>query len=105
MAKFYGKLGYVTTEETVPGVWTPTAVEKDVIGDFLKNMHKLEHVPQVNDNITISNTISIVADPYVMENFRYIKYVIIDGVKWKAESVEVQYPRLIVVLGGEYNAQ
>ncbi len=105
MAKFYGKLGYAITTETVPGVWTPTIIEKDVMGDFLRNMHKLEHAAQANDNITISNIISIVADPYVRENFRYIKYVIIDGVKWKVESVEVLYPRLTLTLGGEYNAQ
>lgn len=105
MAKFYGKLGYGITQETVPGVWEQQIIEKDVMGDFIRNVHKIEPASQVNDNITVSNTISIVADPYVRQNFRHIKYVTIDGVKWKVTSVELLYPRLTLTIGGEYNAQ
>ena len=41
MAKFYGKIGYGLTEETVPGVWTPQITEKDAIGEYVKNIHRL----------------------------------------------------------------
>ena len=105
MAKFYGKIGYGLTEETVPGVWTPQITEKDAIGEYVKNIHRLESSDKVNDNITIQNSISIVMDPYAAENFRFIKYVKIDGIAWKVNTVEVQWPRLILGLGGEYNAQ
>ena len=42
-------------------------------------------------------------DPFVRENFRTIAYVEYMGVKWKIASAEIQYPRLILNVGGEYN--
>lgn len=105
MAKFYGKIGYGLTAETVPGVWKATNVEKDAIGEYVRNINRNKSSDKVNDDITLQNTISIVMDPYAAENFRFIKYVKIDGVAWKVNSVEVQWPRLILDLGGEYNAQ
>lgn len=102
--KYSGKIGYAITGETVPGVWVNTTTEKDAIGDFSRNIHKLDSSQKVNENISVSNVISIVADPYAMNNFRNIKYATLDGVKWKVISVEVQYPRLILTLGDEYNA-
>lgn len=106
MAKFYGKIGYSFTGETVPGVWTDQFIEKNVVGDWLKNTRQLINSNQVNDNITVNNIVSIVADPYATEHFQFIKYIQDgrSGVKWKVTNVEVQYPRLLLTLGGEYNA-
>lgn len=105
MAKFHGKLGYGITGETKPGVWVDQIIEKDVVGDFIKNTRQLENSGGVNDNININNSISIVADPYVTENFHLIKYVKFMGTKWKVRTAEVQYPRIILTLGGEYNGE
>lgn len=107
MAKFYGKIGYGFTAETVPGVWEETDVEKDIVGDWLRNTRQLVDSSKVNQNITVNNIISIVADPFTREHFHYIKYILdsISGVKWKVTNVEVQFPRLLLTLGGEYNAQ
>lgn len=105
MAKFYGKIGYGITEEVKPGVWVNNIIEKNVIGDLTKNSRLLEKSDGVNDNINISNTISIVADPYITENFHLIKYVKFLGVAWKVKVAEVQYPRIILTLGGEYNGE
>lgn len=106
MAKFYGKIGYSLTGETVPGVWVDEFIEKDAVGDWLKNTRQLINSNQVNDNITVNNIVSIVADPYSTEHFQFIKYIQDgrSGVKWKVTNVEVQYPRLLLTLGGEYNA-
>lgn len=103
MSKFSGKIGYGITAETSPGVWVPTIIEKDFVGDLIKNTRQLERSDGVNDNINISNQISIVADPYAIENFHLIKYAKFMGVAWIVKSVEVQYPRLLLTLGGEYN--
>ena len=103
MAKFFGKVGYGVTEETRPGIWKPAIIEKEYFGDLVRNMHRLENANQVNDNINISNEISIVADPFAYENFHLMKYVTYMGSKWKINSVEVQYPRLILSIGGLYN--
>ena len=105
MAKFHGKLGYGITGETKPGVWVDQIIEKDVVGDFIKNTRQLENSGGVNDNININNSISIVADPYVTENFHLIKYVKFMGTAWKVRTAVVQYPRIILTLGGEYNGE
>ena len=104
MAKFHGKLGYGITGETKPGLWVDQIIEKDVVGDFIKNTRQLENSGGVNDNININNSISIVADPYVTENFHLIKYVKFMGTAWKVRTAE-QYPRIILTLGGEYNGE
>jgi len=103
MSKFCGKLGYSKTSETKPGVWVETIVEKDIIGNVIRNTSKLENNSKVNQDITINNQISIVADPELTQNFHQIKYVKYWGVDWTVNLVEVQYPRLILTLGGEYN--
>lgn len=104
MSKFYGKVGFGLTEqkETAPGVWEVTPVEKNFYGDVLVNNFRHQNVETLNDNIVITNRISIVADPYAHNHFHEIQYIIWKGVKWKVVSVEEQYPRLILSLGGTY---
>lgn len=103
MAKFYGKIGFAEQVETKPGVWKPQIIDRNYYGDLIRNTRRLEGSDQVNDNINIANEISIIADPYAKENFHKMKYVEFMGAKWKVSSVEVQYPRLILTLGGVYN--
>ena len=103
MPKWYGKIGYGVTEETSPGVWTEEIVERQYYGDIIRNLRRLETSDQVNDNVSVSHEISIVSDPYAFENFHSIRWVEFMGSKWKVTSVEVQYPRLLLSLGGVYN--
>lgn len=105
MAKFYGPIGYGETSETSPGVWTETIVERFHSGDVLKNYRKISAGESINDNIDINNQISIVADPYALQHFHTIKYVKWMGAAWKVPSIEVQYPRLILTVGGVYNGE
>ena len=103
MAKFYGTVGYVTMVESVPGVWTEEIVEKQYSGDVFRNTRRLQGADKLNDDITINNQISIVADPYAYNNFHSIHYVTYMGTKWKVTGVEVEYPRLILEVGGVFN--
>ena len=105
MAKFYGKIGYANTVETKPGVYEEQIVERSYYGDLIRNTRRLQSADQVNDDINISNEISIVADPYATNNFQTMRYAIFMGTKWKISNVEVSYPRLILTLGGVYNGQ
>jgi hypothetical protein len=105
MAKWYGAIGYAETSETAPGVWTEQITERNYYGDLIRNTRRLQTTDQLNDNINISNEISIVADPYANQNFHSMRYAKFMGTAWKITSVEVQYPRLILTLGGEYNGQ
>ena len=105
MAKFYGKVGYANTVETKPGVYEEQIVERSYYGDLIRNSRRLQSADQVNDDINISNEISIVADPYATNNFHTMRYAVFMGTKWKISNVEVSYPRLILTLGGVYNGQ
>lgn len=105
MAKFYGAIGYAVTKETKPGVWMEKITERMYYGDLTRNTRKLQSTDQLNDNINVANEISIVADPFANENFHSMKYVEFMGAKWKITSVEVQYPRLILTVGGVYNGE
>lgn len=102
MAKFYGNIGFLDTIETDPGVWEETYTVKPYYGDLVRNTSRWQSSDKVNDNITINNSISIVADPYASENFQKMRYVEFLGTKWKIESAEVQYPRIILSIGGEW---
>lgn len=103
MAKWFGKIGYAETVETAPGIWEEKITEHEYFGDLLRNTRRLQSASQVNDNIDISNEISIVADPYANENFHSMRYAEFRGTKWKISSIDVQYPRLNLTLGGVYN--
>lgn len=103
MAKWYGVIGYNETLETRPGVWENQITERNYYGDVIRNSRRLQTTNQLNDNINISNEISIVADPYANQNFHAMRYVEFMGTKWKIENITVQYPRLILSLGGVYN--
>lgn len=103
MAKYYGSIGYAETVETVPGIWEEQIVERNYFGDTYRNTRLLQNSGGVNDNINIANQISIVADPYANQNFHAMRYVEFMGSKWKITNVEVQYPRLVLTIGGLYN--
>lgn len=103
MAKFFGKIGFVQTVETEPGVWEEETTERNYRGDLVRVARRLSTSNSVNDNIVVSNQINIVADPYAQLNFLYIKYVVYLGIKWKVDNVEVQYPKLILTMGEKYN--
>ena len=103
MAKFYGTVGYVNTVETEPGMWEEQKTERQYSGELVKNTRRLESSGGVNDNVNISNEVSIVADPYAYENFHAMRYIKFMGAKWKISNVEVRYPRLILTIGGVYN--
>lgn len=105
MAKFYGKIGYADTKETVPGVWVEQITERNYYGELVRNTRRLESSGNLNDNINIANEISIVADPYANAHFHEMRYVEFQGARWKVSSVEVKYPRLILTLGGLCNVE
>lgn len=103
MAKFSGKIGYAITTETKPGVWTKVITEKNHYGDVIKDMIQWRSTDKVNDDLVISNKISIVANSFAIENMGYMKYVLLNGTKWLITSVGDDRPRLTLTLGGVYN--
>lgn len=102
MAKFFGEIGFETLNETSPGVWTPDITERNYSGDLIKSTRRWDSDDKINGDININNTLSILSDPYASENIYQMRYVVWMGSKWKITSVEVQFPRLLLSLGGVY---
>ena len=107
MARFYDVVGYGESVETPlgSGVWVDVITEVPYYGDVIRNTRKLEPGESLNDDIVVSNSISIVADDYAIKHFSKIKYVRWAGTLWTVSSVEVKSPRLIMSLGSVYNGQ
>ena len=103
MSKWCGVIGFSETVEYEPGLWEPGIIEKNYFGEVFSNNWKRENSGRVNDDINLSNQISIVADPYILYHCSTIAYVEFMGNKWKVTNIDVQYPRLILTVGGVYN--
>ena len=103
MGKWAGKIGFAVPKEPAPGVWKDEIVQRTYYGDMTRNTRRLQSSGNLNDNLIITNELSIIADPYANENFHAIRYAEFMGTKWKINSVQVQFPRLILELGEVYN--
>ncbi len=106
MSKWSGKIGFAISGETEPGIWEDTIVEVPYRGDMNSDRWRRQNSGGVNDNITLSSTISVVANPYAYEHCSSIVYVEIRGEKWKVTDVDsATPPRLILTVGGVYNGE
>lgn len=104
MAKFSGPVGFVEAAvETEPGVYEERVVEKSYFGDIVRNTLQVQNGEKVNNDLSVNNSVSIVADAYASTHFFAIRYVKWQGVLWAVSSVEVQSPRLLLSLGEVYN--
>lgn len=106
MAKWYGVVGYAETKETTnPGVWIEEIVERNYYGDTMTTTRRLQGADKVNNDVVVNATISIVSDPYAIQNFSCIRYAEYMGTRWKVDSVTVEFPRLSLQLGGVWNGE
>ena len=108
MPKFYGMIGFEQTHEDPPesGIWKEEIVERPFYGDVVRNSRRLGNGGEINSNVQISNSISIVADKDAYANFHQIRYAVWQGVKWRVESIDASNPpRLTLELGSRYTAE
>jgi len=105
MARFSGGVGYGTQVESAPGVWENVIVEFTYYGDVQRNSRRTTDVGQINTELSVGHTISIVADAYARANFLNIKYVKWSGKVWTVPEIQVQPPRLLLTLGEVYNGE
>lgn len=103
MGKWFGKVGYGITKEVEPGVYVPEIIEQEHYGDITTSRRRYQNSNNINDELVLVNTISILANPFMIENYSNIRYVEIIGSKWKVTEIEPQYPRFILTTGGVYN--
>jgi hypothetical protein len=105
MTKFSGLVGYVTQEETVPGVWSPVENPRRMRGDIIRQSSSNQNDGKVNSDVSLNHRVSVLGDAYAFDNYFNVKWVEVDGRKWEVSSVEIQRPRIILTLGGPWNAQ
>ena len=106
MAKFVGKIGFSIESEDAAetGIWAPAITEVKYHGDILNATYKWNDNSKVNEDLNISNKFSVVANSFAVENIGKMLYVEWHGVKWKIITAEVSFPRIILYVGGLYNA-
>ncbi len=105
--KYYGNIGFAVSEEKMvdgqhTGVWEQRITVKKYYGELSKPVNKWQNGSGANQDASFSSQLSIVSDPFAIENFHSIKYAEFLGVKWKVTAVEIMRPRLLLTLGGEY---
>lgn len=105
MAKFYGKVGFVSTEEVEEGsdIWETVETVREYCGDLIRSQRRWENGESVNENLTVSNEVSLLMDDFLQESIGYVKWIECMGSKWKVQSVTLNYPRVVFTLGGVYN--
>jgi hypothetical protein len=104
VAKWHGIIGYIKPVETSPGVYGVETIERNYHGNIIRNSRGWSTPSEgTNDNLTLNNQISIIADSFATTNSGFMKYAEIMGAKWKITNVEIQYPRLSLTIGGLYN--
>jgi hypothetical protein len=103
--KWYGEIAYSMQVETEPHVWEEQVVKKPAMGDLLEFSKNNDQSSNINTDISLSNQLSIVMDPFLQNNFQNILYVTICGSKWTVSSVKVRYPRLLLSFGKLYKEE
>ena len=108
MAKFAGVVGFSAGYMEGTGEYEGVAIEHPIVerryyGDVVRNSRRWETGTDVNDDLNISNQISIISDDYLNEHLFAVKYVMYMGARWKVTNAEVNRPRIILTIGGVYN--
>lgn len=105
MSRFFGPVGFVFSKEINEGsgIWELVPNEVNYRGEVTKNVKRWEKGDGLNSDINVSNTISIVADPYAFDNLFAVRYVKWLGHYWEITNAEVQDRRIVLGIGGVYN--
>lgn len=104
MNKWFGVIGFAEeATETKPSVYEEPIIEKQYYGEVKKNNRRYMLSDTVNGEITVSNQLSVISDPYIQNHFYSIRYATFCGVKWTVTNVDVEWPRLVLTLGGVWN--
>lgn len=105
MAKWSGRIGFVTTSESPvgSGIYRDVVVIKSFTGDVKQVTRRWQVEDKINDDVTMNNTISVVATPYLMQNFYSIRFISFMNAWWSVNAVVMDYPRLTLEIGGLYH--
>ena len=85
--KFSGPIGFAQTTEVRPGIWQDSIIERMYKGDVYQRSAQWNGTStSANDDLNITNRISIVMDQFAFENFSSIKYIVWLGTCFKVKA-------------------
>jgi len=102
MSRYHGEFGFVTTKLTAPGVYSPLVITRSYQGEIYNITRRNQQINSVNDDISFSMEVSVIADPYLYEEIGYLKYITYRDQKWKVDSVRYEHPRIILSINSLY---
>ena len=80
--RFSGEIGFAQSVEGTGnhiGIWEDVIKERHYYGDVLQNYHRWEQGIDINENLNLSNKISIFADRFCLDNYFKMRYVVLNG--------------------------
>lgn len=100
--RYAGKIGFITTQETIPGVWTKKEVVRFVKGDVVQRAYRWDDAQSVNANLDVTNQLSVVCDDFMIHNMFALQWAEWMEKRWSVSRIELKPPRMILTLGKEY---
>lgn len=88
----------------MPGVYSESIIEKQHYGDVIRNTRRWDNEQKINNDLSLSNQFSILANDFAIASVGSMRYIKWNGVLWKITNVDIQRPRIIITVGGVYNA-
>jgi len=105
--KFHGVVGVATGDQIEKpansGIFVDEIEERVATGEQIRDTRQIANPDKVNFDMTLSTTISVMADVFADVDFLAFRYCERAGVKWVIVNVEPARPRLLLTLGGVYN--
>lgn len=103
--KWFGNIAFSNQVETEPDVWEEQVVLRQFMGDVVRASKNNDANTDINVNISISNQLSVVMDPFIQNNFHKILYVDFNGAKWTVSSAEIRDRRILLSFGKLYKEE
>lgn len=104
--KYYGDVTFVIQREDpeAPGDWKEYKVVKPYKGDWTRLESRWNSGDKINDDKRVNNQLEIIADTFSTINFTDIRCVKWMGHQWAVTTVTPRPPKLVLEIGGLYNA-
>lgn len=104
MARYHGNVGFLICEDDQEtGIAEEKAVEKPFFGTVLEHTRRWEDSGSLNDDLKVTNQISVTATDFAFRHASAIAYATFMGQRWKVTSVRIKHPNIILTLGGIWN--
>lgn len=104
--RYYDDVTFVIQKEDpeAPGNWKEYKIVKPYMGEWKRVESKWIAGDKVNDDKRINNQLEIIADSFALANWTNIRCVKWRGLEWAVPTATLRPPRVVLEIGGLYNA-